>query len=240
MARAIPDYATSNLSVEEIIGGGFDGLAADLLFDQEDAGDGLGFGPRLKTGAMRTAVARAAGPALRAAAVRATPFVRALPVTRAASLVRTAGPVRLSAGRVSMLRRASGFSGLGFVDPDEPVFMDGMGNIFKKIGGGFKKVGKAIGGGAKAVGRGVVKAVKPVAGVAKFVGKAATNAALAKAGLGPIFDMGGKKATVDEQGNFMIEEPAKPPTNWTPWIIGGAAVAGLGAVLLLSRKKGGG
>lgn len=70
-----------------------------------------------------------------------------------------------------------------------------------------------------------------VGGAAKSVGKGAVNAAAAKVGLGPIFPAGQTAAVVP----YGQQEPAR--TNYTPFLIAGAAGLGLLTVVLLTRKK---
>lgn len=80
----------------------------------------------------------------------------------------------------------------------------------------FKKVGKGVGNVGKAVGKGVV------------------NAAASKVGLGPLF--GGTTASIVTHQPGALVAPPPPAKNYTPFIIGGAALAVLGLVVIARRK----
>lgn len=97
---------------------------------------------------------------------------------------------------------------IGWVGDDE-YEMSGITDFFKKVGGGIVGVGKAV-------------------------GKGAVNAAASRVGLGPLF--GGPTATIVTSSNQAAAAPPPPKAvNYTPYIIGGGALALL-AVVLIARR----
>jgi hypothetical protein len=96
---------------------------------------------------------------------------------------------------------------LGWVGDDE-YEMSGVKDFFKKVGGA-------------------------VVGVGKAVGKGAVNAAASRVGLGPLF--GGPTAQIVTSSNQPGAAPPPRPVNYTPYLIGGGALALL-ALVLIARK----